>query len=295
MQRNKPQISIVIPACNRVHTIERTIESFIAQDYKDWEMMIVDDHSKDNTREVVETYCLQDSRINYIVNERKKGAQGARNTGILHAKNEWVVIFDSDDYAHSSFLRILIDAISDDVDVVSCDINAVNTKSDEQQVMQGGDDGILEKKLMQQQAYVYFDAAVIRKSKLLEIGLLDENCPAYQEFDTHIRLSRICTYKRVPQALVDWYVGGEDTITSKAEMNRGARCYIVWSNRKRWRKVAYRGLVHEGKSLFVRTEWKYQKLLIKAVPEVLLLLPAIYMNVIIRKINKRFKIKIPQL
>lgn len=290
-----PAISIIIPTYNRAHTIARTIDSFIAQSNDNWEMIVVDDHSTDNSKEIIEAYCNKDRRIHYLLNERKKGAQGARNTGIIHATTDWVVLFDSDDYAKPAFLQMIFENISDDVDIVVCDINAIYTNENKQITLQNGDNGNIEKELMQRKAYVYFDAAAIRQSKLHEIGLLDENCPAYQEFDTHLRLSRVCQYKRIPQALVDWHVGGEDTITSKSLLNRNARCYVVWSNRKRWRKVAYRGLIVEGKSLFVHTEWKYRKLLIQAIPEVLLLLPAIYMNAIIRKINISYNTNLPQI
>lgn len=80
------ELSVIIPTYNRANTIGRTIESFIAQGFKDWEMIVVDDHSTDNTKEVIDDYNRSDNRIHYLLNERKKGAQGARNTGILHAQ-----------------------------------------------------------------------------------------------------------------------------------------------------------------------------------------------------------------
>ena len=98
--QQQPPISIIIPTFNRAATIGKTIDSFIAQDYIDWEMLVVDDHSTDNTQEVIDAYNKRDSRIHYLLNERKKGAQGARNTGLLHVKHDWVVLFDSDDFVY---------------------------------------------------------------------------------------------------------------------------------------------------------------------------------------------------
>ena len=293
--KNKIVISVIIPTYNRAATIGRTIESFIAQVFKDWEMIVVDDHSTDNTKEVIEDYHKRDGRINYMLNERKKGAQGARNTGIQHAQAEWIVLFDSDDYAHSDLLSKLVTFIDDNADVVSCNLNAVYTEANHIEVMEGGGNGNIERLLMTHQKYVYFDVGAIRKSKLMDIGLLDEKCPAYQEFDTHLRLSAICRYKWVNEALVDWFVGGKDTITSKILMNRNARCYVVWHNRKRWRKLAYSALVHEALSLFAHSSLHARWLLIKAVPEMLVIWPAVYINIIIRKINKVLKRDLPQI
>ncbi len=290
-----PFLSIVIPAFNRAHTVVSTIESFIAQDYKNWEMLVVDDHSKDDTKQVVEAFCEKDSRIHYLVNERKKGAQGARNTGILHASAEWILIFDADDKAHFNFLSKLVAGIQNDIDVVSCDLNAVHTDVNKIEVMEGGGDGYIEPLLMSHQKYIYFDVGIIRKSKLLEIELLDEDCPAYQEFDTHLRLSAICKYKWVKEALVDWFVGGIDTITSKKKLNRNARCYVVWHNRKRWRELEYNAFIHEVLSLFAHSSLKAKWLLIKAAPEILLFWPAVYINIVIRLINRKCNTHIPQI
>lgn len=293
--KNKIVISVIIPTYNRAATLSKTIDSFIAQDFKEWEMLVVDDHSTDKTKEVVEEYRQRDTRIQYLLNERTKGAQGARNTGIHHAQAEWIVLFDSDDYAHPDLLRKLVPYMDDDADVVSCNLNAVYTEANHIEVMEGGGKGNIERLLMTHQKYVYFDVGAIRKSKLMEIGLLDENCPAYQEFDTHLRLSAISRYKWVNEALVDWFVGGRDTITSKKMMNRNARCYVVWHNRKRWRKIAYSALIHEALSLFAHSSLHARWLLIKAAPEMLVIWPAVYINIAIRKINKVLKIKIPQI
>ena len=288
-------VSIIIPTYNRAATIGNTIDSFIAQTFNDWEMLVVDDHSTDNTKEVIESYIKQDPRIHYLLNERKKGAQGARNTGVLASKNEWIVIFDSDDYAHPGFLSSLVRLIDDNVDVISCDLNAIHIDTDKNEIMEGGGDGYIERLLMTHQKYIYFDVSAIRKSKILAIGLLDENCPAYQEFDTHLRLSAICKYKRVNEVLVDWFVGGDDTITSKKKLNRNARCYVVWHNRKRWRKMEYCAFIHEAISLFAHSSLNAKWLLVKAAPEMLVIWPATYINIVIRKLNSSFNMKIRQI
>lgn len=121
-----PKISIIIPTYNRANVIGRTIESFISQTYKEWELLVVDDHSTDNTAAVIETFMAKDARIKYYLNERSKGAQGARNTGILKSTAEWVVLFDSDDYAYPNFLEELVSEVNSGADVISSLIRIVH-------------------------------------------------------------------------------------------------------------------------------------------------------------------------
>lgn len=290
-----PYITIIIPSYNRASKIGKTINSFIAQSYQKWEMIVVDDHSVDNTKEVVDSYCQRDYRIHYVLNERKKGAQGARNTGILHAKSDWVVLFDSDDYAYPDYLSKMMQYASDEYDVITCDVNAVKIDGTESKRTFWGAEGYVERELMTRKVYVNNNNAVIRKSKLEEIGLLDEDCAAYQEFDTHLRLSAVCRYKKIDEVLLDWFIGGADTITSKTEKNRNARCYVVWHNRKRWRKLEYSAFIHEAISLLAHSSLHSRWLLIKAAPEMIVFWPVVYINIAIRKINKVLKINIPQI
>ena len=101
-------ISIVIPVYNRAYIIHRSLDSLLNQTYKDWECLIIDDYSSDNTKEIVDKYIQSDNRFVYYMNERTKGAQGARNTGVLKAHGEWVVMFDSDDYMLPTYLETVV-------------------------------------------------------------------------------------------------------------------------------------------------------------------------------------------
>ena len=89
------QFSIIIPTYNRAAFLPKAIESVLAQTYTDWELIVVDDGSTDNTREVVSKYS--DVRITYIYQENSERSV-ARNNGIAHAKGEYVCFLDSDNY-----------------------------------------------------------------------------------------------------------------------------------------------------------------------------------------------------
>lgn len=90
-------VSIITPAYNAAGYIAATIESVRAQSYQNWEMLIVDDCSSDNTVQVVEKYCSLDSRIRLIRHVQNQGVAGARNTALSEAKGEYVAFLDSDD------------------------------------------------------------------------------------------------------------------------------------------------------------------------------------------------------
>ncbi|WP_068618337.1 glycosyltransferase family 2 protein [Paenibacillus tuaregi] len=90
-------ISIVMPTYNRAQIISGAIESIQRQSYANWELIVVDDRSTDQTEEVIREWTRKDARIRYMCNEREKGPGGARNTGMLAAHGEYLAFLDSDD------------------------------------------------------------------------------------------------------------------------------------------------------------------------------------------------------
>ena len=111
------KFSIVIPTYNRAAFLPKAIESVMAQTYTDWELIIVDDGSTDNTRGVVAQY--NDERITYIYQENNERS-AARNNGIAHAKGEYVCFMDSDEYIDDSRLNLLREAIENSIIKEAC-------------------------------------------------------------------------------------------------------------------------------------------------------------------------------
>lgn len=91
-----PFFSIVIPTYNRASSIMDAIDSALAQDHKDFELLVVDDGSKDNTRQLVEARAETDARLKYIFQENAERSR-ARNNGIEQAKGQYICFLDSDD------------------------------------------------------------------------------------------------------------------------------------------------------------------------------------------------------
>lgn len=91
----KPLVSVIITTYNRAHLLPRAINSVLNQTYQNFELIIVDDGSKDNTEEVVNSF--DDKRIVYYKHEKNKGVLGAKNTGFDLAKGEYNCLLDDDD------------------------------------------------------------------------------------------------------------------------------------------------------------------------------------------------------
>ena len=85
-----------MPSYNTGHFIKQTVCSVLAQSYTNWELIIVDDCSTDNTDQIIEQY-LADERIRYIKNEKNSGAAVSRNRALREAKGKWIAFLDSDD------------------------------------------------------------------------------------------------------------------------------------------------------------------------------------------------------
>lgn len=90
-------ISIITPSFNSGKFIVNTIESVLAQTYKNWEMIIVDDKSKDNSNEIIERYIEKDPRIKLIKLNKNSGVANARNVAIQESKGNYIAFLDSDD------------------------------------------------------------------------------------------------------------------------------------------------------------------------------------------------------
>jgi teichuronic acid biosynthesis glycosyltransferase TuaG len=94
---NMPLVSIITPCYNSALFIGETIDSVLSQTYLNWEMLIVDDNSNDESVNIIQKYMEKDNRIKIFILEENKGAANARNVGITKAKGDYIAFLDSDD------------------------------------------------------------------------------------------------------------------------------------------------------------------------------------------------------
>lgn len=116
----KPLLSIIVPAFNIENYISRCLESLINQNYKNIEIIVVDDGSKDKTGEIIDGYAKKDSRIKFI-HKKNEGVSIARNTGIDIAKGHYIGFVDGDDTVDKEMFEILIKNVVDyNADISHC-------------------------------------------------------------------------------------------------------------------------------------------------------------------------------
>lgn len=121
----KVKVSVIIPTFNRGNILGETLESVRAQTLTEWECIVVDDGSSDDTEELMKTYQKMDPRFTYVKRpaERNKGACACRNIGLEHAKGEYIQFLDSDDIISSNKLEEQVnrlESLDDPLAVSTC-------------------------------------------------------------------------------------------------------------------------------------------------------------------------------
>jgi len=122
-------VSIITPVYNVERCIEKTINSIINQSSRDFELLLIDDGSKDKSIEIAENLLIN-SEINYrIISQENGGVSVARNKGIKEAKGEYICFLDSDDYIHKDYIKLMYEKASTcNCDLVFCDYTQVDSK-----------------------------------------------------------------------------------------------------------------------------------------------------------------------
>jgi glycosyltransferase involved in cell wall biosynthesis len=236
---NNSLISVIIPTYNRAHLISETLDSILAQTYTNWECVVVDDGSTDNTNEVLTRYLKKDDRFRYLINDRTKGAQGARNTGVLNAKGDFIQFFDSDDIMYPNHLKAKIDAFiqNTSLDIVTSFSHVKNANHEIIEIFTWITKGVIFEKLIYQKTYVDTNSALIRKY-FFDNYLLDENVISFQEFDLHLTLSKNANYGMVWEFLTAYYRREVDTISSDKTKEKQGEIYNLLKFKENYLAIA---------------------------------------------------------
>jgi glycosyltransferase involved in cell wall biosynthesis len=125
----EPLISVIVPCYNHAHYLQDALDSVLAQNYRNWECVIVNDGSPDNTGEVAAKYTAADPRFIYI-SQTNAGLASARNAGIKASHGEFIFPLDSDDKIHPGYFRVAMDIFSNEPDtgIIYCDAELFGEK-----------------------------------------------------------------------------------------------------------------------------------------------------------------------
>lgn len=111
------KVSVIVPLYNAEKFAKRCIESVLRQTFDNYELILVDDGSKDKTGEICDQYAEKDSRIK-VIHKKNGGVSSARNSGLEMAEGEWVTFLDADDWIEPDFLHIIEITSNDSIDWV---------------------------------------------------------------------------------------------------------------------------------------------------------------------------------
>ena len=125
------KVSILIPVYNTQEYILECLESIAVQTFHDYEVIIVNDGSTDNSRELITRFISERKLDNfYLIDQEKQGLCGARNTGLAHAHGEWIALVDSDDWMGPNYLADMVQAIGEnDLDYCVTRFQAYDSES----------------------------------------------------------------------------------------------------------------------------------------------------------------------
>jgi glycosyltransferase involved in cell wall biosynthesis len=194
--RKNPQVSVIIPTYNRGWVIKDAIESVLAQDFKDFELIVVDDGSTDHTPEILISY-QKDVRI---IRQNNQGVSAARNRGIETASGRFIAFLDSDDLWLPQKLSHQVEFFNATPGALICQTEEIWIRNDIR---------VNPKKRHKKLSGMIFEpslalclispSAVMLQRKLFDkVGIFDEKLPACEDFDLWLRIS--CRY---PVYLID--------------------------------------------------------------------------------------------
>lgn len=222
--KGKPLVSVVVPAYNRAVSITGCLRSVQVQTYRDWEVIVVDDGSSDETPRMVAQLMRNDDRIRLIRQTLNRGAQAARNIGIRAASGKWITFLDSDDQFLPYSLEARLElARREKVFVVHSECQAVEIGGSMRRYGVPPILGQVYRRLLRGTGPV-FPALFVAKHALERIAYLDESIVAFQEWDTAIRLAKYYTFgfEERPTFV---YNDGNSPHRISSDLLRGAKGY----------------------------------------------------------------------
>lgn len=203
-------ISVIIPTYNRANLIKQSIISVLKQTLSPVEIIVVDDFSTDNTAEIIKS--IEDSRVKYIKNYRKKGANGARNSGILQAKAPYIAFQDSDDIWMPTKLEKQSKVMIENPQYDMCFCSIMTDSKIEKTIIP--EKKVEMKKIQQELLNRNFISTqtIFVKTRVAQEILFDEDLKRLQDWDFNIRISEKYDIFHLDEPLVDVEVQN-DSIT----------------------------------------------------------------------------------
>ncbi|WPR71610.1 glycosyltransferase family 2 protein [Flavobacterium sp. NG2] len=276
----KPLVSIIIPTYNRASLISQTLDSVLLQTYNNWECIIVDDGSFDNSEEVILSFVKKDIRFRYFKRPigRNKGASSCRNIGVEKSKGNFIQFLDSDDVLSENKLQDQIKRIKDwDANIIctckwgrfvkfpndSVNFDSLNSYSDFNSIP------VFLEALASSKGYFPIHAYLIKKSIIDKSGLWNEHLSLNDDSEFLIRL--FCQTDKIyfaPNAIVYYRWTSAENISNYNDYQKVDDAILSWKSielilkiRFKDQKTNYVELMKNG--LYINVERSFPELIKK--------------------------------
>lgn len=214
----KPQVSVIIPTYNRGWVIKEAIDSVLAQDYTEFELIVVDDGSTDHTSDVLDSY-RNDIKV---LSQKNKGVSAARNRGIAEASGKFIAFLDSDDLWLSQKLSVQIEFFNQTPDALICQTEEVWVRNGlrvNPRKRHKKPSGMIFKPSLEL-CLVSPSAVMIQRNLLDRVGEFDENLPACEDYDLWLRISCRFPVHLIDAPLIIKRGGHDDQLSSRAGLDK---------------------------------------------------------------------------
>jgi glycosyltransferase involved in cell wall biosynthesis len=214
----KPQVSVIIPTHNRGWIIKEAIDSVLAQDYTEFELIVVDDGSTDHTSDVLDSY----GKDIKVLSQKNKGVSAARNRGIAEASGKFIAFLDSDDLWLSQKLSVQIEFFNQTPDALICQTEEVwirNGLRVNPRKRHKKPSGMIFKPSLEL-CLVSPSAVMIQRSLFDRVGKFDETLPACEDYDLWLRISCRFPVHLIDAPLIIKRGGHDDQLSSRAGLDK---------------------------------------------------------------------------
>jgi glycosyltransferase involved in cell wall biosynthesis len=204
-------VSVIIPTCNRAASLERAVNSVLAQTFTNRELIVVDDGSTDSTPEILEQY----NGSLLALSQQRRGVSAARNLGISHANGKLLAFLDSDDEWLPEKLARQLEFYDESDDSFICHTDEVwlrdgkVIRQKKKHAKQGG--RFFERSL--QLCLISPSAVLVSRDLLDRVGWFDEQLPAGEDYDLWLRVTAFHSVFFVPEPLVIKHGGHSDQLS----------------------------------------------------------------------------------
>jgi glycosyltransferase involved in cell wall biosynthesis len=183
-----PKVSVIIPTYNRLPMLEEAVNSVLAQDFEDMELIVVDDGSTDGTAEVMGRYG---GRVKLLEHPANRGVSAARNRGILHARGKYIAFLDSDDLWVKRKVKIQAAFLDDNPHYPLCYTDEIWIRKGKRvnpMLKHAKYSGWIFEKCLPL-CIISPSSAMMRKTLFSKVGLFDEALPVCEDYDFWLRVS----------------------------------------------------------------------------------------------------------